>query len=315
VIKLTTKTQDFDFSFPRREVKIGEGHKGFKTEADPFMEPMEAAKRRDFTINALMLDILSLVLFDFFGGVNDLEAKILKHTSPAFAEDPLRVLRAMQFSARFGFSIDESTAALCNELGKEFHTISKERLWIEFEKFFTKGKFFSHGIETLEACGWDKFFEGIAPSNLNILLDSEITPEQRLLVGLSQIAPIDKLQKFLVQINAPIMIQKKVLELATISAKRVVDSTSLRMLIGLNKKFCSLEEIACLFKSSLVEEVILSLSEEELSPRITGDDLMEFGWSPKEHKKAFGEELKRLFEIQLERNLSKEVLVRLINKI
>src|SRR5262245_37890909 len=106
---------ELDVSLPRRESKSGTGHRGFLVEPDPTMTPLEAASRRDFTWNALALTPEGELL-DFFGGAADLSAKIIRHTSPAFAEDPLRVLRAMQFAARLDMRLAPETAALCRSL-------------------------------------------------------------------------------------------------------------------------------------------------------------------------------------------------------
>ena len=88
VIKLTTKDDDFDFSLPRIDNKVGAGHKGFEVVVDHNLSPEEAAKRRDFTINAIG-ERIDGTLVDPFGGVQDLRDKVLKHTSEHFAEDPL----------------------------------------------------------------------------------------------------------------------------------------------------------------------------------------------------------------------------------
>src|SRR5437868_2163715 len=86
--------RELDVSLPRRESKVGAGHRGFIAAPDPLMTPREAAARRDFTFNALAMTPAGEVL-DFFGGQADLRAGILRHTTEAFREDPLRVLRAM----------------------------------------------------------------------------------------------------------------------------------------------------------------------------------------------------------------------------
>ena len=91
----------FDFSLPRHDSKIRSGHKGFRIVTNPAMTLADAAARRDFTINALMFDPRRNEVLDFFNGRRDLDERVLRHTSPAFAEDPLRVLRGMQLAARF----------------------------------------------------------------------------------------------------------------------------------------------------------------------------------------------------------------------
>ncbi|MBN1854502.1 MAG: CCA tRNA nucleotidyltransferase, partial [Pirellulales bacterium] len=96
---------EIDISLPRSESKCGVGHTGFMVTVDPMMTPRDAAARRDFTINSLAMDFDGQI-FDFFGGQEDLNRKILRATTAAFQEDPLRVLRGMQFAARFGFQME-----------------------------------------------------------------------------------------------------------------------------------------------------------------------------------------------------------------
>ena len=102
---LRVKGIDCDFSVPRRDSKTGRGHRGFLVESDPNLSMVEAASRRDFTINAVMMDPLTGEVMDPFGGLRDLRGGILRHTSDKFAEDPLRVLRGMQLAARFDLDV------------------------------------------------------------------------------------------------------------------------------------------------------------------------------------------------------------------
>ena len=93
---------------PRKEEARGQGHKDFDIFVDPFIGTEAAARRRDFTFNALMQDVLTEEIVDHYGGVEDLHAGVLRHVNDqSFAEDPLRVLRAAQFAARFGFRVAE----------------------------------------------------------------------------------------------------------------------------------------------------------------------------------------------------------------
>ncbi|HMY73002.1 MAG TPA: tRNA nucleotidyltransferase, partial [Blastocatellia bacterium] len=106
-----------DVSLPRRESKTGRGHRGFVVEGDPQMSFAEAARRRDFTINAMMYDPLVGEYIDIYGGREDLKRRIIRVVDPGtFIEDSLRVLRAMQFAARFDFAIDPATVALCRSI-------------------------------------------------------------------------------------------------------------------------------------------------------------------------------------------------------
>lgn len=110
---LGLKGFDIDIAQPRTEKATGRGHKDFEVFVDPFIGFDKAARRRDFTINALMEDVLTGEILDFFGGKEDLKNGIIRHVDKnTFIEDPLRVLRAAQFAARFNFKVANETIEL-----------------------------------------------------------------------------------------------------------------------------------------------------------------------------------------------------------
>jgi tRNA nucleotidyltransferase (CCA-adding enzyme) len=124
---------DVDVALPRRESKRGRGHKGFEVQGDPGMSIVEAARRRDFTINAIAWDPLTDSYEDPFEGRRDLERRILRAVdATTFGDDSLRVLRAVQFAARFEFGLDADTAALCRSIPLD--DLPAERVWGEVEK-------------------------------------------------------------------------------------------------------------------------------------------------------------------------------------
>ncbi len=138
--------QDLDVALPRRERKVGRGHKGFVVEGDKDMAFEEAARRRDFTINAIMQDALTGEIIDCFGGREDIKNKILRVVSKdTFAEDSLRVLRAAQFAARFEFEVEAETAAICRAI--DLTDLPKERIWGELEKLLLKAEKPSIGLQ------------------------------------------------------------------------------------------------------------------------------------------------------------------------
>lgn len=141
-----------DVGLPRSERKRGSGHRGFDISIDPQMPLEEAASRRDFTVNAIYLDILNEQLIDPLSGRADLEKGLLRHCSERFAEDPLRVLRAMQFAARLPAVVCPETLALCRRLTPE--GLSPERYFAEWEKLLLEGKEPSRGLFFLRDCGW-----------------------------------------------------------------------------------------------------------------------------------------------------------------
>ena len=160
VIKLTTEDEDFDFSFPRRDNKVGVGHKGFEVEVDHTMTPIEAARRRDFTWNGMSMTISGEII-DPFGGIDDIKAKRIRHISESFAEDPLRVLRGFQFAGRFNMKVCNETAELCKSLKSEFHTLPKERIWEEWKKWALKSQKPSAGLKFLVDTEWVSLFPEI----------------------------------------------------------------------------------------------------------------------------------------------------------
>ena len=110
---MSLRHYDLDIAMPRSETATGRGHKDFAVSVDPFLGEEKAASRRDFTMNALMQDVLTGEILDFFGGREDMERGHIRHVDDkTFVEDPLRVFRAAQFAARFGFTVAEETAAL-----------------------------------------------------------------------------------------------------------------------------------------------------------------------------------------------------------
>ncbi len=128
-----------DVALPRRESKTGRGHKGFSVEGDPAMPFEEAARRRDFTINAMAWDPLTGEYLDPFNGRADLDQRLLRVVDRnSFADDSLRVLRALQLAARFELTLDPQTAAICAAIPLD--DLPSERIWGEFEKLLLQAR-------------------------------------------------------------------------------------------------------------------------------------------------------------------------------
>jgi len=162
VIKLRIGGSEYDFSLPRRESKTGAGHRGFAVAPEPDLSDNEAAARRDFTVNAIAYDPFTEALIDPHGGERDLRARVLRHTSAAFTEDPLRVLRAFQLAARFDFSLAPETAALCRSIKSSYAELPVERVWGEWAKWAEKSQKPSRGLEVLRETEWLAHFPEVA---------------------------------------------------------------------------------------------------------------------------------------------------------
>ena len=126
-----------DIAMPRKETCRGRGHRDFDIYVDPHIGTLSAAKRRDFTVNAMMMNVLSGEIIDHYCGREDLARRLMRHVDDdSFAEDPLRVLRGAQFAARFEFDIAEETLCLCR--GMDITTLPRERIMGELEKALLK---------------------------------------------------------------------------------------------------------------------------------------------------------------------------------
>jgi len=139
------KVAGIDVSLPRRESKIGRGHRGFEVSGDPSLSIEEAGRRRDFTINAIGWDPLTDAYVDPWNGRRDLDARVLRAVDPrTFGDDSLRVLRAVQFAARFEFALDPGTAELCRRIPLD--DLPSERIWGEIEKLLLHARRPSPGL-------------------------------------------------------------------------------------------------------------------------------------------------------------------------
>jgi len=162
VVKLSTHSgHDYDFTLPRMDSKVAPGHKGFDVAFDPAISPREAAARRDFTINSIMYDPRARQVLDFFGGRADLQGRILRHTSAAFCEDPLRVLRGMQFAGRFELRAAPETVELSRRIKGSYAELAVERVREEWFKWAQRSRLPSAGLRFLAETEWIDHFPEI----------------------------------------------------------------------------------------------------------------------------------------------------------
>lgn len=161
VIKLHTNSGNwYDFNLPRRDSKIGPGHKDFTVVVDSNLTPMEAAARRDFTMNSMMMDKQGNIL-DPFDGQVDMANHLLHPTSEAFQEDALRVLRGFQFAGRFKMTPSFDLMHIAREMLPEYKHLAVERIWGEWEKWALKSTHPSYGLTYLMHTGWDTLYPAI----------------------------------------------------------------------------------------------------------------------------------------------------------
>ena len=152
VVKAVIDGEEFDFAIPRTgERKTGSGHADFEVDLDPHASPESDLSRRDFTFNALAKDPSGRIL-DLFGGQEDIHKRLVRAVGnpvERFTEDPLRMLRAIQFAVRFDFDIEPETSKAIQRLSNKLSTVAPERVAEEFSKGWKKGKNIQKFVELL----------------------------------------------------------------------------------------------------------------------------------------------------------------------
>ncbi len=203
------KYQNIELALPRTEEKSGNTHTDFKVIKYKNLELCKAIQRRDFTINTLMYDVNGRILIDSLNAIEDLNNKVLKHITPNFRDDPLRLLRAIRFSSNIGFTIDEDTLKICYSMKESLKYLSNERIEKEFILFMS-GKHLSVGIKYVNLLFSfynlkieDRMYDIITASDsLNtrlILLFSNLDIAEEVL---SILVKNKKLRKFIKSINS-----------------------------------------------------------------------------------------------------------------
>lgn len=144
----------FDIALPRKEYSTGVGHKDFKVEFDHNLKVEDDLRRRDFTINAIAYDLQAKKMIDPLAGKKDIKRRLIRMTNPnSFKDDPLRMLRGVQFAARFEFEIEKNSYESLCENAKLIKTVSAERVQEELNKLLTKAKYPSTGFRLMHKTG------------------------------------------------------------------------------------------------------------------------------------------------------------------
>lgn len=329
VIHLAMKGLSLDFSFPRTESKVGYGHRGFVVHTDEKLSFKEAALRRDFTINAMGMELPELTLCDPYGGIEDLKRHTLRHVGPAFAEDSLRILRGVQFASRFGCTLAPETVELCRTLSLD--DLSVERLFEEFKKWLLKPGKPSLGLRAFLDIKLDEYFPEINPfkgswetlgailDNMAVLRSSNdkedfLSEAQAMEFAFAALlcGNADSSLKFLERITNETHLLKVVPQLlsaySNLETSIVEDIPSLRRLavrLGGLKLLCLLVKITpqeFFDDANFADKLWAVANENDLfeaapQPYLTGKMLMDLGVKP---GKQMGEIIKQSFELQLD---------------
>lgn len=319
VCKLRFGAYDLDFSFPRRDNKTGVGHRGFEVSVETNMEFKTAASRRDFTINAMGYDIAEKIFLDPFGGAEDLKNGVLRAVNlKSFAQDPLRILRAAQFCARFNLTIEPSLLNICKEmvLQKMLQELPKERIFEEIKKLLLKAQKPSLGFELLEKFGTHLYTKNATVSDeiAKRLTTNKQTNLVLMLAGLCYTMEQKETEDFLLRFTNEKEIIKRVLwlvlaynEMVVVDAKERDDYFLYKLALKV-----SLEELVILSlsiamanndsKTFLMAQSIekrakeLSVFQKKLPPFLHGKDLIACGLQPSLHFKTI---LEKAYEEQM----------------
>ncbi len=165
VCKLTFEGLEIDFSLPREDSKVSHGHRGFEITTNTSLSFKEAASRRDFTMNAIGFDIITSKLLDPFEGTKDIAHQLIRAVDlKKFGEDPLRVLRAVQFASRFAFRLDDALFLECKRMiqNEVLEELAKERIFEEIKKLLLKSKYPSIGLKLLKKLDGFTYFKEFA---------------------------------------------------------------------------------------------------------------------------------------------------------
>lgn len=330
VLKLKIDDFDFDFSLPRIEKKIGHKHIDFEVITDANISFEQAARRRDFTINAIGYDYFEDEFLDPFNGIKDLENKVLKHIDDeTFVEDSLRVYRAVQFASRFDFKIDLKTIYLCKEIvnNNELEFLPKERVFEELKKLFLKSKKPSIGLRYLKEFGLFKYF----PELNNIDFEKNliyIDNLQEVLKAKESAKNIDDFKKL--YLFYTILCKKLEKEEAHSFLKKLSNDKKFVeniLILNENELILNVKQIKRLslkleiedliflnfaFKNPISQKVFeiaenLNILNKPIKKLVQGKDLIKISISPSQ---KFKEILELAFDLQVDKDLKKEQIIK-----
>ena len=290
-----------DLSLPRTETKTGRGHRAFRVTLA--QNTLEASRRRDFTMNALMLRLTTGEIIDHWGGLRDIERRIIRVVDEkSFAEDSLRVLRAMQFSARLKFRIDPPSRDLMCDIPLD--DLTPERIFLEFEKMF-HAPWLHYGLYAMFSLGiakkvlgltidWPRFFQTARQMmRVRKVEDGAMRPYYFLYILAANLkrSPLPLCEA----LHTP-NLYKKVLAFQKRPPRRITD----RFLGALALRY-ALRQWLGVYADNVVERAkTLGIYHRPFDPGIRPADLLEEGYTGK----ALGDELRRRKLTAIRRNFA-----------
>ncbi|WP_323658178.1 CCA tRNA nucleotidyltransferase [Aliarcobacter butzleri] len=321
VLTLKIDEYDFDFSLPRIEKKVGNSHQDFEVSTNANLSFKEAAKRRDFTINAIGYDYFKNEILDPFGGMNDLKNKIIKHIDDkTFVEDSLRVYRSVQFASRFEFKIDENTKILCKKIvsSGELKFLPKERVFEELKKLFLKSKKPSLGLNLLKEFNIMNIEQNLEEiDNLAFILkDKNYDDFRKLYLFFSCLCKGMNENETFSFIKNLTDDKKFIKNILILNETNLTNDIKILKRLSLKLKLEDLIVLNQAFKNEISLEVFeilksLDILNIPIKPLVFGKDLIKLGFVP---SKKFKEILDFAFDLQIEDNLSKSNIIKKIRQ-
>ena len=314
VCKLSLKNWEIDFSLPRRDSKVKDGHKGFEVQTDVTLDFKTATSRRDFTINAIGYDVKNKKILDPFNGQEDLEKSLLRAVDlKKFDEDPLRVLRAVQFSSRFNLSLEKNLHQKCKEMMQKnvLNELPKERIFDEIKKLLLKSKKPSLGILLLKDIQGFLFFEefsSLSEMEFQTMLSALDNIKSNITLMLSIICTFfseKKRTSFLSKMTNEVALIKNILTLlnTSIDLNNITNYEIYKLAMQVN-----IEEFLC-YKNAIelgnnvhsienikTKAIELNVYNNKLKPLLQGRDIIKLGLKP---SKEFSRMLNAAYEAQM----------------
>jgi tRNA nucleotidyltransferase (CCA-adding enzyme) len=291
--------EPIDIAIPRKDYKLGEGHQGFRIETDPFLPIEQELNRRDFTINSIAIS-LDNVIVDPFNGIDDIESKIIRATSKqAFSEDPLRMMRAIQFSSRFGFDISTDTWDMIIENKSDIKTISGERIIEELDKIFFKGDI-KLGLDLFQSSGLHK--ELFKSSMICDLTSNIKTREDFFFTICASSEDFRNILKGDIKTIKGIKAIEKCFETKT-NAKKSEIRQKLFDAIQISEMILECGRIPFFFKDVVIEFKTNKFPKSFKELALNGDDLIELGFKGKEIGDRLHFLLEEIFEEKRKNNI------------
>ncbi|MBA1433291.1 MAG: CCA tRNA nucleotidyltransferase [Epsilonproteobacteria bacterium] len=317
VCKLLYEEFDLDFSLPRRDTKTAEGHKGFTITLESNMDFKTAAKRRDFTMNAIGYDVMTQEILDPYNGIHDLQNRFLQAVDlKTFGEDPLRILRAVTFAARFDLEIEKELFYLCKSMieAGALTELPRERIFEELKKMLlltqkpskvflllqelSAFSFFTE-FNTLSKREFTSLLQALdaAPKELVLLLAILITP----LTTKQSYTLLEKITRNKKLTQAVITLKETFFDLDTITnytAYKLATKISISLFIPYLKALYPKKRAAIETLERKAKE--LHVYERKLQALISGKDLIAMGLKP---SKKFSTLLDELYELQMQEKI------------